>query len=102
MEQLSKTMKVEDFDIDLDFEMKLKFILSRAEQLVRQEGTALVESKSLTYSLQRKVVFLFFVFIIHKFIQVESGAEQADNLPLNAQMQLKKMYTVDLKYSHSL
>lgn len=101
MEQLSKTMKVEDFDIDLDFEMKLKFILSRAEQLVRQEGTALVESKSLTYSLQRKVVFLF-VFIIHKFIQVESGAEQADNLPLNAQMQLKKMYTVDLKYSHSL
>lgn len=29
---------------------------------------------------------------------MESGAEQADNLPLNAQMQLKKMYTVDLKY----
>ncbi|KAL3968611.1 doublesex- and mab-3-related transcription factor 6 [Sarotherodon galilaeus] len=55
LEQLSKTMKVEDFDIDLDFEMKLKFILSRAEQLVRQEGTALVESKSLTYSLQRKL-----------------------------------------------
>ncbi|XP_039458822.1 coiled-coil domain-containing protein 170 [Oreochromis aureus] len=55
LEQLSKMMKVEDSDIDLDFEMKLKFILSRAEQLVRQEGTALVESKSLTYSLQRKL-----------------------------------------------
>lgn len=55
MEQLSKTMKVEDIDIDLGFEMKLKLILSRSEQLVRQEGTALVESKSLTYTLQRKV-----------------------------------------------
>lgn len=66
MEQLSKTMKVEDFDIDLDFEMKLKFILSRAEQLVRQEGTALVESKSLTYSLQRKVVF--FVCFYHSHV----------------------------------
>lgn len=59
-------MKVEDFDIDLDFEMKLKFILSRAEQLVRQEGTALVESKSLTYSLQRKVVF-FVCFLFLSF-----------------------------------
>lgn len=64
MEQLSKMMKVEDFDIDLDFEMKLKFILSRAEQLVRQEGTALVETKSLTYSLQRKVDFVCFLFLL--------------------------------------
>lgn len=73
MEQLSKTMKVEDFDIDLDFEMKLKFILSRAEQLVRQEGTALVESKSLTYSLQRKVVFLFVFCFYHS--QVYTSGE---------------------------
>uniref|UniRef100_A0A3Q3C1Y9 Coiled-coil domain containing 170 n=1 Tax=Haplochromis burtoni TaxID=8153 RepID=A0A3Q3C1Y9_HAPBU len=76
LEQLSKTMKVEDFDIDLDFEMKLKFILSRAEQLVRQEGTALVESKSLTYSLQRKL---------------KSQKEQIESKGLHIQLLRKKV-----------
>ena len=41
--------------VDLGFDMRLKLILSRAEQLVKQEGTVLVETKSLSYNLQRKV-----------------------------------------------
>lgn len=48
-------MKVDSIAVDLGFDMRLKLILSRVEQLVKQEATALVESKSLTYSLQRKV-----------------------------------------------
>lgn len=49
-------MKVDSIAVDIGFDMKLKLILSRAEQLVKQEGTALVESKSLSYSLKRQVV----------------------------------------------
>ncbi|XP_070835196.1 coiled-coil domain-containing protein 170 [Chaetodon trifascialis] len=55
LEQLSETMKVDSIAVDLGFDMRLKLILSRVEQLVKQEKTALVESKSLTYSLQRKL-----------------------------------------------
>ncbi|XP_031703246.1 coiled-coil domain-containing protein 170 [Anarrhichthys ocellatus] len=55
LEQLSETMKVDSIAVDLGFDMSLQLILSRAEQLVKQEATALVESKSLTYSLQRKL-----------------------------------------------
>ncbi|XP_072221711.1 coiled-coil domain-containing protein 170 [Leuresthes tenuis] len=55
LEQLSETMKVESIAVDLGFDMRLKLILSRAEQLIKQEAAALMESKSLTYSLQRKV-----------------------------------------------
>ncbi|XP_047467801.1 coiled-coil domain-containing protein 170 [Mugil cephalus] len=55
LEQLSETMKVDSIAVDLGFDMRLKLILSRAEQLVKHEGTSLVESKSLTYSLQRKL-----------------------------------------------
>ncbi|GLD47811.1 coiled-coil domain-containing protein 170-like protein [Lates japonicus] len=55
LEQLSETLVVDSIALDLGFDMRLKLILSRAEQLVKQEGTALVESKSLTYSLQRKL-----------------------------------------------
>ncbi|XP_034714954.1 coiled-coil domain-containing protein 170 [Etheostoma cragini] len=54
LEQLSETMKVDSIAVDLSFDMRLKLILSRAEQLLKQETSALVESKSLTYSLQRK------------------------------------------------
>ncbi|XP_045918940.1 coiled-coil domain-containing protein 170 isoform X1 [Micropterus dolomieu] len=55
LEKLSGTMKVDSIAVDLGFDMRLKLILSRVEQLVKQEATALVESKSLTYSLQRKL-----------------------------------------------
>lgn len=58
LERLSEAMKVDSIAVDLGFDMRLKLILSRVEQLVKQEATALVESKSLTYSLQRKVGYL--------------------------------------------
>lgn len=48
-------MRLDSIAADLGFDMRLKLILSRVGQLVKQEATALVESKSLTYSLQRKV-----------------------------------------------
>ena len=54
---LMETMKVDGVDLDLDLgvDMRLRLIQSRAEQLVKQEGTAVVENKTLAYSLQRKV-----------------------------------------------
>ncbi|XP_055016419.1 coiled-coil domain-containing protein 170 [Boleophthalmus pectinirostris] len=55
LEKLSEILKVETIALDVGFDMRLKLILSRAEQLMRQEGSALIESKSLTYSLQRKL-----------------------------------------------
>ncbi|XP_034432909.1 coiled-coil domain-containing protein 170 [Hippoglossus hippoglossus] len=55
LEQLSETLMVDSIALDLGFDMRLKLLLSRAEQLVKKEGSALVESKSLTYSLQRKL-----------------------------------------------
>ncbi|XP_022059945.2 coiled-coil domain-containing protein 170 [Acanthochromis polyacanthus] len=55
LEELSEMMKVDSIAVDLGFDMRLKLILSRAEQLVKHEGKALVETKSLTYSLQRKL-----------------------------------------------
>ncbi|XP_071381629.1 coiled-coil domain-containing protein 170 [Centroberyx affinis] len=55
LEQLSEMMKVDSIAADLGFDMRLKLLLSRAEQLVKQEGTSLVETKTLTYSLQRKL-----------------------------------------------
>ena len=48
-------MKVDSIAAGLGFDMRLHLILSRAEQLVKQEGTALLESKTLTHGLQRKV-----------------------------------------------
>ncbi|KAM6960666.1 coiled-coil domain-containing protein 170 [Aplochiton taeniatus] len=55
LEQLSEKMKVDSIALDLGFDMRLRLILSRAEQLVKQEGRALVESKTLGHSLQRKL-----------------------------------------------
>lgn len=55
LDQLSETMKVDGIAVDLGFDMRLNLILTRAGQLVQQETAALMESKSLTYSLQRKV-----------------------------------------------
>lgn len=57
VEQLLETMKVDSIAVDLGFDMRLKLVLSRVEQLVKQQATALVESKSLSYSLQQKVCY---------------------------------------------
>ncbi|XP_039993859.1 coiled-coil domain-containing protein 170 [Xiphias gladius] len=76
LEQLSETMMVDSIALDLGFDMRLKLILSRAEQLVKQEGTAVVESKSLTYSLQRKL---------------KSQKDQLDSKGLHIQILRKKV-----------
>lgn len=55
LDQLSETMKVDSIAVDLGFDMRQNLILTRAGQLVQQETAALMESKSLTYGLQRKV-----------------------------------------------
>ncbi|XP_014324336.1 coiled-coil domain-containing protein 170 [Xiphophorus maculatus] len=55
VERLSETMKVDGIDPDLGFDMRLKLVRSRAEQLDRQEAAALVESKTQTYGLKQKV-----------------------------------------------
>lgn len=55
MDRLSESMNIENFTADLGFDMMLKLIQSRVRQLIQQEATALVESRSLTSSLQRKV-----------------------------------------------
>ncbi|XP_056333764.1 coiled-coil domain-containing protein 170 [Danio aesculapii] len=55
VEQLSETLKVDDVAADLGFDMRLEVILTRAQQLSRHEGTALLETKTQTYSLQRKL-----------------------------------------------
>lgn len=55
LEHLSEKMKIEHMTTDLGFDMRLEAILTRAEQLTRQEGIALVETKTLVYSLQKKV-----------------------------------------------
>lgn len=55
MERLSESMNLENTASDLGFEMMLKLVQSRVQQLIQQEATALVESRSLTSSLQRKV-----------------------------------------------
>ncbi|GAA6086868.1 coiled-coil domain-containing protein 170 isoform X1 [Tachysurus ichikawai] len=54
LEHLSEKMKIEHMTTDLGFDMRLEAILTRAEQLTRQEGIALVETKTLVYSLQKK------------------------------------------------
>ncbi|XP_030644525.1 coiled-coil domain-containing protein 170 [Chanos chanos] len=55
LEQLSETMRIDGIATDIGFDMRPEAILKRAEQLIKQEGTALVESKILVHSLQRKV-----------------------------------------------
>ncbi|CAL8300483.1 unnamed protein product [Boreogadus saida] len=52
---LMETMTIDGVDLDLGVDMRLRLIQSRAEQLVKQEGAAVVENKTLAYSLQRKL-----------------------------------------------
>uniref|UniRef100_A0A1A8MQE3 Coiled-coil domain containing 170 n=1 Tax=Nothobranchius pienaari TaxID=704102 RepID=A0A1A8MQE3_9TELE len=54
LEQLSETMKVNSPAEGLGFEIRLKLVLPRAEQLFRQEAGALRESRRLTFNLQQK------------------------------------------------
>lgn len=55
LDQLSESMKVDGIAADLGSDLRMKLVLTRAEQMFQQETTSLLESKCLSYSLQRKV-----------------------------------------------
>ncbi|XP_029452416.1 coiled-coil domain-containing protein 170-like isoform X2 [Rhinatrema bivittatum] len=55
LEELSDKMKLEWVAADVGFDMRLEAVLGRAEQLVRLEGDAVVENKTLAHGLQRKL-----------------------------------------------
>lgn len=55
LSQLSETMNVDSIAEDFGSDLRMKLVLTRAEQMVQQETTSLLESKCLSYSLQRKV-----------------------------------------------
>nr|XP_033795896.1 coiled-coil domain-containing protein 170 isoform X2 [Geotrypetes seraphini] len=55
LEQLSDKMKLEWVVADVGFDMRVEAVLARAEQLVKLEGDAVVETKTLAHGLQRKL-----------------------------------------------
>ncbi|XP_056624637.1 coiled-coil domain-containing protein 170 [Triplophysa dalaica] len=55
LEQLSEKLKVEHIAADLGFDMRLEAVLARAQQLTRQEGTAVLETRTQVHNLQRKL-----------------------------------------------
>ncbi|XP_064411423.1 coiled-coil domain-containing protein 170 [Latimeria chalumnae] len=55
LDHLSEKMKLDNVTAEVGFDMRLDAILARAEQLVKLEGNAVVENKTLAHSLQRKI-----------------------------------------------
>ncbi|XP_061899195.1 coiled-coil domain-containing protein 170-like [Entelurus aequoreus] len=76
LERLTDAMKVDAMAADVGPDMRLPLILSRAEQLVRSEGDAVMESKRLTFNLQRKL---------------KTQKEQLESKGLHIQMLRKKL-----------
>ncbi|XP_061780501.1 coiled-coil domain-containing protein 170 [Nerophis lumbriciformis] len=76
LERLTAAMKVDAVAADVGPDMRLPLFLSRAQQLVRSEGDAVMESKRLTFNLQRKL---------------KSQKEQLESKGLHIQMLRKKL-----------
>ncbi|XP_042739760.1 coiled-coil domain-containing protein 170 isoform X3 [Lagopus leucura] len=55
LEQLNETMKLNSIAAEVGFDMNVNAILARVEQLVKLEGDAVIENKTVTYSLRRKL-----------------------------------------------
>ncbi|XP_014460985.1 coiled-coil domain-containing protein 170 isoform X1 [Alligator mississippiensis] len=55
LEQLSDKMKLDRIAAEIGFDMRLDAILVRAEQLVKLEGDAVIENKTMAHNLQRKL-----------------------------------------------
>ncbi|NXC44365.1 CC170 protein, partial [Penelope pileata] len=55
LEQLNEKMKLDSIAAEVGFDMNVNAILARAEQLVKLEGDAVIENKTVTYSLRRKL-----------------------------------------------
>lgn len=48
-------MKLDSVAAEVGFDMNVNAILARVEQLVKLEGDAVIENKTMAYSLRRKV-----------------------------------------------
>uniref|UniRef100_A0A8C7A3V1 Coiled-coil domain containing 170 n=1 Tax=Nothoprocta perdicaria TaxID=30464 RepID=A0A8C7A3V1_NOTPE len=55
LEQLNEMMKLDNIAVEVGFDMNMDAILARAEQLVKLEGDAVIENKTMAYSLRRKL-----------------------------------------------
>ncbi|NXU61160.1 CC170 protein, partial [Horornis vulcanius] len=55
LEQLNEKMKLDSLAAEVGFDMTMDMILARVEQLVKLEGDAVVENKTVAYSLRRKL-----------------------------------------------
>ncbi|NXH79683.1 CC170 protein, partial [Edolisoma coerulescens] len=55
LEQLNEKMKLDSLAAEVGFDMTMGAILARVEQLVKLEGDAVVENKTVAYSLRRKL-----------------------------------------------
>uniref|UniRef100_A0A8C5T9J0 Coiled-coil domain containing 170 n=1 Tax=Malurus cyaneus samueli TaxID=2593467 RepID=A0A8C5T9J0_9PASS len=55
LEQLNEKMKLDSVAAEVGFDMTMDAILARAEQLVKLEGEAVVENKTVAYGLRRKL-----------------------------------------------
>nr|XP_030123886.3 coiled-coil domain-containing protein 170 isoform X2 [Taeniopygia guttata] len=55
LEQLNEKMKLDSLAAEVGFDMTMDVILARVEQLVKLEGDAVVENKTVAYRLRRKL-----------------------------------------------
>ncbi|NXJ85211.1 CC170 protein, partial [Trogon melanurus] len=55
LEQLNEKMKLDNLAAEVGFDMNVDVILARVEQLVKLEGDAVIENKTMAYSLRRKL-----------------------------------------------
>ncbi|KAM9019152.1 coiled-coil domain-containing protein 170 isoform 1-T1 [Ara ararauna] len=55
LEQLNEKMKLDSLVAEVGFDMNVDAILARVEQLVKLEGDAVIENKTMAYSLRRKL-----------------------------------------------
>ncbi|KAI6071221.1 Coiled-coil domain-containing protein 170 [Aix galericulata] len=55
LEQLNEKMKLDSVAADVGFDMNVNAILARVEQLVKLEGDAVIENKTMAYNLRRKL-----------------------------------------------
>ncbi|NXK44587.1 CC170 protein, partial [Chauna torquata] len=55
LEQLNQKMKLDSVAAEVGFDMNVNAVLARVEQLVKLEGDAVIENKTMAYSLRRKL-----------------------------------------------
>ncbi|NWW44497.1 CC170 protein, partial [Pedionomus torquatus] len=55
LEELNEKMKLDSLAAEVGFDMNVDAILARVEQLVKLEGDAVIENKTMAYSLRRKL-----------------------------------------------